>query len=419
MTVVSDFLIANDFTAFDDNALIAEFQREMTAGLAGEKSSSLAMIPSFINLPKTMPRNKKVAVLDAGGTNLRAAIVAFDAAGKPAIENIVKTKIPGAKTTVSANDFYTQLTDLLLSVMPEEITDLGFCFSYPAKITTARDARLLYWTKEIKAPEVVGQFVGAELKECLAERGRAVNIVVLNDTVATLLAGYSVMPDAESFIGFILGTGTNTAYLEKTAAIKKSIIAQRTGDEMIINVESGGFTKLPRSKFDLEFDATTQNVGAYLFEKAKSGVYVGGLALVVLKRAASANLFSPSASKILGGLTALENIDIDNFCAELPTELFSDWSASDQQMVRELVKPLYERSAYLAAANIAATILRCGKKNVCVNVDGSTYYKTKAVAFEKIVHEKLDKILSPHQIKYTLIKVDDSPVLGSAVAAFC
>jgi len=47
--------------------------------------------------------------------------------------------------------------------------------------------------------------------------------VLLNDTVTTLLAGrmHQAGADFDTYIGFILGTGTNTSYIERNANITK------------------------------------------------------------------------------------------------------------------------------------------------------------------------------------------------------
>jgi hexokinase len=49
-----------------------------------------------------------------------------------------------------------------------------------------------------------------------------------------------------------------------------------------------------------------------------------------------------------------------------------------------------------------------------VNADGSTFYKTKDFRFQ--VEEHLRDILGPRNIYYEIIRVDDSPLIGAAVA---
>ena len=53
------------------------FIGEMEAGLSGKKSS-LKMFPTYIGFRRVIPANEPVIVLDAGGTNLRSALLHFD-----------------------------------------------------------------------------------------------------------------------------------------------------------------------------------------------------------------------------------------------------------------------------------------------------------------------------------------------------
>lgn len=137
----------------------------------------------------------------------------------------------------------------------------------------------------MQAPGVVGQLIGKTLLETLGTPDKP--IVLLNDTVATLLAGKSSSfgRSYDSFIGYILGTGTNTCYIEHNSNILKNTNLRQEGSQ-IINAESGNFSKAPRSDLDLVFDSTTGNPGNYTFEKMFSGGYFGGLCLTVLKATA-------------------------------------------------------------------------------------------------------------------------------------
>ena len=124
-------------------------------------------------------------------------------------------------------------------------------------------------------------------------------IVLLNDTVATLLAGKSasIGRSYDSFIGYILGTGTNTCYIEKNQNILKNKQLNQERSQ-IINIESGDFARPPRTDLDILFDGTTTNPGSYKFEKMFSGGYFGGLALFILKAAADEGVFSEEVSRI-------------------------------------------------------------------------------------------------------------------------
>ena len=97
----------------------------------------------------------------------------------------------------------------------------------------------------------------------------------------------------DSFIGYILGTGTNTCYIESNSNILK-IKSLDQAKSQIINIESGAFVKVPQSDIDIEFDNTTVNPGDYKFEKMFAGGYFGGLCLTALKSAAREGVFTGS-----------------------------------------------------------------------------------------------------------------------------
>ena len=83
-----------DVSAVDTRAVLADFQAQMDAGLAGI-DSSLAMIPTFIDPHRPIPAMKPVVVMDAGGTNLRICTVAFADDGTPNIDDFTRHRMPG------------------------------------------------------------------------------------------------------------------------------------------------------------------------------------------------------------------------------------------------------------------------------------------------------------------------------------
>ena len=414
----------------DRAALIAAFQKEMEAGLAG-RASSLKMIPTFTGVSGEILKDTPVAVLDAGGTNLRGATVAIASDGSGAkIEHKEKGEMPGAKTEVSEEEFYRVLASHVERTRPfVKDPALGFCFSYPAEASKEGDAKLLVWTKNIKAPAIVGQWVGAELKKRLDPKPS--KVMVLNDTVATLLAGKAAEKDVHysAYLGFILGTGTNVAYVERNGNIPK--IAQLGLDPdgvQCINTESGGFDKIAQSEFDLAMDRKMRDTGLQRFEKMIAGVYLGALGLEVLKAAARDGFFSKEAAARVGALASLESMHLDNFCAcfdsPSPNPLDAVFvSEADRAMARRLAIPVFERAAILTAVHLAAFIIKTGggtdpASPVCVCVDGSTYYKTRVVSFPKIVKAELDAMLGPRNVAFELtVCPDDAPMIGAAVAA--
>ena len=426
MKTPEEFLSENGFVPaadIDRQGLIATFISEMEKGLKGEKSS-LMMIPTYVGVNGKIPQGAKAAVLDAGGTNFRGGIVTIP----PAISDKQNQPMPGTKGEVDEEAFYQAFAAEVKRVLPLATTKkIGWCFSYPAEATPTLDAKLDHWTKNIKAPAIVGQYVGAELLKRLGGG----EIAIVNDTVATLLAAKATEGDKtySSYIGFILGTGTNSAYVEKNANILKLQGADPAGT-MIINAESGGFDKIETSAFDKAADAKTGNPGEHIFEKLIAGAYLGPVGLEIYKAAAKEGLFSKKAADAISGLGALETMDFDNFCAAFKKPgrdnvldaIFAD--ADDAKMARRLGIPVFERAAVLTAVHLAAFVIKSGEGNdaaapVAINADGSTYYKTRAIPFAETVTKELDEMLvKSRNIHYAITpQVDDAPMVGAGIAA--
>ena len=408
--------------AYDADILLQSFLDEMTKGLNGDPSS-LLMFPAYVDTTHAVPQDTPVAVIDAGGTNLRVCVARLNAEHESELSDFTKQPMPGRDHEVEPADFYGVLADAL-EPFADAFDSIGFCFSYPAEITPDCDGRLLHWTKEIKIPGLVGQQVGAGLLAELNARGlNGKKIVVLNDTVATLLAGLATGQafNASSYIGLILGTGTNTAYVEQNANIGKVELGEGT---QVINTESGAFAAFERGPFDLQLDAESESPNTHVFEKVISGVYMGPLALKLLQALAtdSAHLSESGAAALLD-MQELTTIHIDNLAADngrdvgvLADDVFSD---ADRDVMREVFTAVVRRAALFTAVNLAAAVVKSGagtdpNSPVCINIDGSTYYKTYQL--EASVQAHLEALLDARGLYCRCIQVDDAPVVGAAIA---
>ena len=426
MKTPEGFLQENGFVMaadIDRQSMIAAFLSEMEKGLKGEESS-LRMIPAYIGVNGKIPQGSKAAVLDAGGTNFRSAVVSIP----PKIEHRSNRPMPGSSGPVDEEAFYGAFAEELRRVAPmATASKFGWCFSYNADVTPELDARLNCWTKGIQAPAIVGQYVGKELMK----RMGGGSVAVLNDTVATLLAAKATEGDKtySSYIGFILGTGTNVAYVEKNRNITKLSGLDPEGS-MIINAESGSMDKVARSRFDEAMDSKQQDPGHNPFEKMIAGAYLGPTGLEILKAAAKEGLFSEKAAKSIAGLGQLSTVDLDCFCAarraagreSVLDAVFSD--PDDAKMARRLCIPVYERAAVLTAVHLAAFCIKTGEgadasAPIAINADGSTYYKTAAIPFADTVKKELDDMLVRRRnIHYEITPmVEDAPMVGAAIAA--
>lgn len=409
------------------------FLEEMEAGLVSSKSS-LLMIPTYIRMEKELPLNEKVIVIDAGGTNFRVACIHFNDEKKPVVEDFKVYPMPGVSGEISKADFFGTIVGYLEPVL-DKSSKISFCFSYPAEITPDKDGRLIKFSKEVKAREVEGQLIGANLLETIRKRGHTgpKSVILLNDTVATLLAGKASAPDRVfgTYMGFILGTGTNTCYIEKNENIAKVPEISRAGGSMLINVESGNYDKAPRGGVDLEMDRTMLNPGTYCFEKAISGAYQGSLIFTAIKKAAEEGLFSGEFTAAFSGVKGLSSKEVDDFlfypyggnvlagCCNKAGE-HTEGGDADRLTLYYLIDGIIERAAKFVTFNLTACILKTGKganpcAPVCITADGSTFYKSK------IFRNKLDYYIRTFTneemgVHCEFVKVDNGTLMGTAIA---
>jgi hexokinase len=425
------------YDSLEPAALIKEILIDMDRGLKG-LSSSLPMIPSYISpVSKVLP-GKMVLALDAGGTNLRASRVHFDGEGKAIPEGTEKRPMPGTKGRVNAEQFFDQIAEAALPLLTgaaeksaSKIEGIGFTFSYPMEIQTNADGILMSFSKEVDAPDVCGKAIGAGLREALARKGFVYDgpIVLLNDTAATLLSGIASIPADNAFgggpvIGFILGTGFNTAYPE--TSIPKIGFESKTAPQIVV-CESGTFDFRYRGPLDKEFDSGTKNPGTFALEKATSGAYLGPLTLHILKQAVKDKVIRFNKSAELLALSQLDTRTLNEF-SQAPFagqgplgSLFASDEADAIAAMQYLVSIITERGALFSAAVLAAIVKRIQSEYepyapIRIAVEGTTFmvYKGMRRSLESWLHTMLVK---DRPRPYVLAPVEQASLFGAAVAA--
>ena len=423
MRSADDFLKHNRLLSSDIDMenLIHVFTAEMINGLEG-KESSLRMLPTYIEAENDFLTEVPVLAIDAGGTNFRAALIRFTRNGQIESDAVNNFRMPGLEREISAREFFSTISGYI-KPFAERSERIGFCFSYPTEILPDLDGRLIQFCKEVRAPEVVGQLIGKNLLEALGTPRK--KIVLLNDTVATLLAGKSVSVNKnyDSFIGFILGTGTNTCYIESNTNILKNKELDRNRTQ-IINIESGNFGKAPRTALDLVFDNSTVDPGSYTFEKMFSGGYFGGLCLSVLNSAASEGIFSGRAAGKITRIKELSTGEANNFVQNFNTQenVLSDCftESEDAGKCQRIIDALIERAALLVSANLAAVVLKTGKGKsaelpVLITVEGTTFFNLHnfKLRFEKFFSQYLN---GERKRFVEFARVPQSSLVGAALA---
>jgi hexokinase len=411
----------------DVEATCRTFLQEMDRGLAGRKSS-LAMLPTYLDIERRIPRNKPVIVMDAGGTNFRVATVIFRPDGAPLVENFRIYPMPGIKKEVGREEFFGTMAGYVESIL-DESRNIGFCFSYPIEMFPSKDGRALYFSKEIKAPEAAGQMIGENLNVAIRRMGQSgkKHVILLNDTVATLLAGRgsAVGRRYDSYIGFILGTGTNTSYVEQNSKITKA------GDidpakSQIVNIESGGFGKAPRGGIDEDFAAASASPDINVFEKMISGAYLGPLCLKTAHVAARGGLFSRAAAGKLKAVQEATTKDISDFLMLPETgdnplaKALRGGREEDIVTLYYLIDALVERAAKLTAINLSSAAIKSGKgrnpcRPVCIVAEGSTFYLLWSLK-HKVQCYLTQYLTNKKGVHYDIINVDNATLIGAAIA---
>ncbi len=407
----------------DIDTLTKMLLEDMELGLKGDVSAHQKMIVVHGLLPVKKPVNEDVIVIDAGGTNFRTSLIHFDSDGKVSISKENKTSMPAIDKELSKEEFYDAIA-AKLDYLKDSATKIGFCFSYAMEMNEDNDGKVLAFAKEVKAPEVVGTFVGENLKKSLLNHGwkTAPKITMLNDTTAALLSGACSIKDKEysSYVGFILGTGINNAYIESEPIAKLTAQKQK---EHIVVCEAGMYNKFEQSDFDKMLDSASTEPGTSLLEKMCSGAYMGPIVYNIIKTACKDKLFS---DKFCAAVETINNIytwDISDFYRDEKSvlkELSAKGTADDSQILKEILDFIVQRTANIATGIIASSVIKSKKgfdkeKPVCIVCNGSTYYKCDSVA--KKTEAQLNNYLGSKGIYFETKCIENDITLGTAVSA--
>ena len=420
-SLINDFLLK--YNQHPDNIdiakTVADMLDEMEIGLQG-KDCSLLMIPTYLSTDGEVKYNDSVITIDAGGTNLRTALVTLTEEGTK-VDFFQKRKMYGIDEEMTWDEFIENIVQLILP-MVDKSNKIGFCFSYPADMMENKDGKVIMFTKGINITNCEGKVVGQSIKDCLKKHGvdKEMSFVLLNDTVSTLLGGPNIInEEVDGQIGLILGTGTNTAYTEDIPAIEK--LHSDNNGKMIINMESGNFNRIPLGEFDIRADAKGQP-GFHLFEKGISGLYLGHVVSEAIYQAADEGFFS--AESKLKEMPYISSVEIDKFLRQpYGDNLVAKGcgNSNDVELVYNIIDFALERGAKLVCCNLAAVIEKMdgGKKISApcrIVAEGSTFYKCYSYK-EKIEYYMKDYVNGVQKRYYKFVSGDDVNLVGSALAA--
>lgn len=392
-----------DLTTEELKNIANALQARIEEGLKVDEQEILG-IPTHIH-PKKKFEDGKVLALDWGGTNFRAAVVEYKNGTATILES---NKNPlSAKNTkgFKQEDLLKKMAEYIneLKTLDNSVTNIGYCFSYPAASRLNGDAILLRWTKGIDIPDMIGKPVGEPLMNYLNNykgSNQFKDIKVINDTVACLFAGLTELTDKnvpfDSYIGLIVGTGTNMAGLMPLNKIEK--LNNKDEGVIPVNLESGNFNPPYLTVTDGLVDAMSNNKGNQRFEKAISGGYLGEIFKIVFcDEKIKYDFDGEDLSKVMDNpdKNKKEHVDVANW--------------------------IYTRSAKLVAASLAglAQVLvaqHADIKEIYLAADGSVFWSGN---YEQQMDAELKKLL-PAGVTMKISekeKMKEPNLIGSAIAA--
>ena len=400
-----------DEDSVDIATSLEKFWQQMRLGLNGE-DGGLPMIPTYL---MDLDRSKIKAgatniLIDAGGTNFRSAIGYFDELGNAHIDNLTQTVMPASKKTLGKDKFYGAIASNISHLLPKA-QNVGFCFSYQVDMGRDLDGTVVMFSKEIKAPEVVGTRVGQEtLSACKRYDKTERKIVVLNDTVATLLGGMATTDEKfGAYLGYIYGTGTNVCYVEDTANITK--VNGLPAGKMLVNTECGNFEGFEQGDFDKAVISRTAVPDKQLFEKMTSGKYLADIIHEALVVAHKEKMFVSRAHIVPFTLQEVsEFLSGGKFCCKFHSE-------QDKSFARDICIELIRRAAKMGAiVNAALAVVSCRDTSLPIAIvcEGTTF--NKLPHYRNIFESYLTGILTMRGIRYKIVQGEDLNLVGTLMA---
>lgn len=381
----------------------------MAEGISGGLEADhreIQCLPAYVPAA-AIPDSGRAIVLDLGGSRVRTAELSLAAGALTIDKGPIDAEMPWRRKVAFDTGAYLDLqADLIARLDPESDLPLGYCFSYPTRSLSNRDAVLLKWTKDIAVPGIEGRAVGRMLVEHLRRRHprlRCRRVTVVNDTVAGLFSGLAARPQADALVGLVVGTGTNMATFMDPESIGKLSGRSAGSGPLPVNLESGNFTPPHLTEWDRKVDERSDNPGRQRFEKAVSGAYLGHLFKAVCP-----------------------NVDLD---ADAGARGLVDWidAARESDGPRAaLAAQIYARSARLTAAALAGLVKLLDdvrpRKSVRVVAEGALFYSSpgKGPRYADLARTTLETLmpdLGLANVAVDFAAVENANLRGTALAA--
>lgn len=373
--------------------LVKAFTRDMERGLK-QDGTILKMIPSYVSCIPDGTESGSYFALDLGGSNFRVCEYTFLGKGRVRSRHS-KFVIPDEAKEGHGDDLFRFIAEKTKAFFEDNEIDLsvehklGFTFSFPCTQTDINKGTLITWTKGFSTAGVVGKDVVEYLQVWFIKVGLKIKIVALvNDTVGTLIS--HAYQDTNTYMGIILGTGNNAAYVERIENISKWHGPRPASGEMIVNMEWGAWGSdgmtLPTTPYDNQVDRASPNPKQQFYEKMISGFYLGELTrYIMIDLISTGELFGGKTSAKLEIEHSFETALMSRIERDHSDELsdtraiFSslfdiETTVGDRRLIKHICHLIGTRAARMAAVGVAAVVTKIRRLDGCtIAIDGSLF----------------------------------------------
>lgn len=339
------------------------FLKELKAAKAGKKTS-LAFIIHQLAKTQIAQEGEVFQVLVTGGSVCKEADVRY----KDGKLKILR------KQEMSCGSFDTKkdFLEFVWKNLSKETKTLAVNFTFPIKPVLRNntlDGTLINGTKEHIFKGLVGQKVGEEIEKYIYQKvGRKIKVAVANDTICLLLSALTQYSWDQIAAG-VVGTGVNFAIF--------------SGENNLVNLESGNFNKFSVSEYTKEIDKKTTNPDMQLFEKEVAGAYLyKQFNLIIKEKGIDYPPISSTAE-----LNSVANKNLPG--------------------ISQIAIDLFEKSAGLVTCQIAA-ITQFAHKDLIFIMEGSLFWHSLRPKVERY----LKQLLPGHKTRFA--KIENSEIFGAA-----
>lgn len=360
------------------------------------EKSMLKMLKTYVTTDTEKILEDEYLAIDVGGSNIRISKIKV-LPDNISISKMIKIPLrtPFINYT-SKNYTLKQLFVMALKKIEpflekDKLYTIAVTVSFGLESEGKTESKIIELSKGFELSDTIGENIYEILVDAIKELNlKIIPSLIVNDCVATLATGNFYNPNAD--IGFVVGTGHNGCFIND--------------NREIINIESANFNKnLPLTIYDKKYLNKIPMESEKLFEILIGGKYIGGIADVIVRSLVEKGL-----------IKEYKKIETEDLVKVLNQEPTLKYSFEQREIIEEVAKLLFERSAKLIVAEIAAILMfidrEISNKHTIV-FDGSVYEKCDI--FREEISKNIDRFFMDNAKKISHKLIKDASSIGPAI----